>query len=73
VKKYLVIPDYVKSKNDGQKHYITAKELIRLYGVNPKECVIYDPSKRQHTSNLIPLGPLFSGKYEEYIEKLRKV
>jgi hypothetical protein len=69
VKKYLVIPDYVKSQHDGQKHYITAKELIRLYGVNPKECMIYDPSKRQMTAGLVMLFPLEDGKYKEKLEK----
>lgn len=68
--KYLIIPDYVRSKNDNDRHFITAKDLIRLYGVNPKECVIADPSKRQHVAGLIVLGPLSSGKYREYIESL---
>jgi hypothetical protein len=36
--KYVVHPGFVTSCNDGQEHYITARDLVRLYGVNPAEC-----------------------------------
>lgn len=70
--RYLIMPDYVYSENDGQKHFIDAKRLIALYGVNPNECVIYDPNRKQITSGLIVLGPLKDGKYREYLEELEK-
>lgn len=55
--KYFVHPGYVKSKSDGDEHYITAEQLIRLYRVNPAECKIilssddergYDINKVKH-------------------------
>ena len=42
MKKYLVIPGHVFSQNDDQQHYIGAGQLMRLYGVDPKECIIID-------------------------------
>lgn len=41
--KYVVYPGMVRSKNDGQWHYISASKLIMLFGVNPLECEIFDP------------------------------
>lgn len=37
-KKYLVISGWVDSINDGDRHYITCEQLVRLYGVNRAEC-----------------------------------
>lgn len=42
--RYLLLPGMVKSKNDGQHHYVGAMRLARLYGVNPAECEIYEPA-----------------------------
>ena len=38
--KYLVKPGYVQSVTDGQWHYITAGQLMRLYKVSPADCFI---------------------------------
>lgn len=40
MKKYIVIPGEVRSQNDGDIHFISAQQLIHLYGVDPKECKI---------------------------------
>lgn len=72
VKKYLVIGGYVHSKNDGHRHYIPASTLVRLYGVNPHDCLMadrnevdrvlmgIDPMKR---SLLVRLLPRYDGNY----------
>ena len=39
-KKYLVHAGTVVSRNDGDKHFINARELMRLYQVDPRECVV---------------------------------
>lgn len=39
-KKYLLLPGYVRSKTDGQSHYVSADQLVRLYGVDWRECVV---------------------------------
>lgn len=67
MKKYLVIPGNVISKNDGDEHYISANELIRLYGVQRDDCVIADPSMPRgyysKYADLILLVPRYDGDY----------
>ena len=41
-KRYLICPGFVTSRFDGDKHYISAKQLMCLYNVYPEECVIAD-------------------------------
>ena len=36
---YVLVPGYVISKRDYDKHYINAKQLQRLYRVNPANCI----------------------------------
>jgi len=74
--KYLVIPDWVVSKNDGQLHYINADKLIKLYGVDRKECKILGDNKPDCQSriynrilfdqykDLIKLTPRYDGDYK---------
>ena len=44
-KKYALHPDFVISTYDDERHYITFQQLVRLYGVNPKDCVEWDRSR----------------------------
>lgn len=70
-RKYLVLSGFVVSKNDGQKHYITAPQLIRLYGVNPTECICmteeayhrYGFHKPEHLRTMILLCARYDGDY----------
>jgi len=39
-KKYVVIPGEVRSRNDGDMHYLDAPKLMRLYGVRHHECIV---------------------------------
>ena len=70
--KYEVYPGNVTRKTDGQIHYITAHQLMRLYGVNPVECVVYGPqywwmnghlSSAKAGKGLIRLEPRYDGDY----------
>jgi hypothetical protein len=71
--KYVIAPGYVHSVNDGDRHYIGAMQLIRLYGVSPKECRIYEPApqwttgvfryEEQANKGLIWLRPKANGDY----------
>lgn len=64
-KKYLVVPGYTISRNDGDRHYISAPALMRLYGVSPLECVVLSLSDRRLADqNLIVLRPRYDGIYE---------
>ena len=67
-KKYLVYPGWVISKNDCDTHYISAKDLINLYNVNPKDCIIiYNDTKvlGLNTSSFTKLRPRADGKYKK--------
>lgn len=64
--KYFVYPDRTMSKNDGDIHYISAKQLIDLYGVNPAECqIILKPEDERgyDTSKITRLRPRMDGNY----------
>lgn len=38
-KKYVLCPGYIRSKYDGEDHFISSRALINLYRVNPQECI----------------------------------
>lgn len=61
--KYVIHPGFVISKNDGDRHYVTANQLIRLYGVNPRECLVAGRTALP-SDDLIHLHPQYSGNYE---------
>lgn len=65
MKKYAICPGYVFS-SDGDRHFIGAGQLMDLYRVSPRECVIVHNDEfgigGQH-ENLIRLYPSFSGNY----------
>lgn len=42
--RYVLHPGWVVSKVDGDRHFITAKQLEVLYRVDPRNCVVY-PAK----------------------------
>jgi len=64
-KKYLILPDWVRSMHDGQEHFISADELVRLYGVNKAECQVCRSTLHSRISppGLIVLRPRYDGDY----------
>lgn len=40
---YVLCPGTVTSRHDGQEHYISARQLARLYGVRSALCVVLLP------------------------------
>lgn len=74
MKKYLVIADYVISKNDGDRHFLNCYDLMMLYAVHGEECICVESSFRGRYSppleeyfrrypNLIVLRPNYRGDY----------
>lgn len=68
--KYGVHGGYVISRHDGQSHYVYPQEVMSLYGVEPKDCLmirddagisLYD---ELFLTRLIHLYPDASGRYE---------
>jgi len=76
--KYIICPGYVISKTDGQHHYIGAMRLIRLYGVDPRDCFIYEPApwwpnyyyvdSGKYLAGVRRLGPRYDGNYDLHEE-----
>ena len=65
MKKYIVYGGYVKSKNDGQIHYIDSLTVCRLYKVSPAECIFPDreiEASREH-GKYKELYPRSDGEY----------
>jgi len=73
-KKYLLLGDYVISKNDANKHFISAENLCRFYQLNPDECIFSiagnegKNSRRGIPEDLMILRPRLDGDYLEHIK-----
>lgn len=66
-KKYVICTGYIVSKNDGDRHYIDAPTLMRLYKVNPMGCIVnrdHDSMRGVDTSKLIWLRARYDGNYQ---------
>lgn len=65
--KYYVVPGEVVSREDGQRHFVSADTLMDLYGVDPEECVIARAYPFQgtgmQTEGLRTLKPRWDGRY----------
>lgn len=63
-KHFLVCPNYVVSRTDGQTHWISEHQLMRLYGVQRRECVIACcPTHHKEEEGLLHLEPSYEGDY----------
>ena len=67
MKKYLCIGGHIRSRSDGQEHFIPAHRLPFLFKVNINECVLArDDNDRERIApnrHLIILRPDESGQY----------
>lgn len=64
--KYFIYPGEVRSKSDGDIHYINGEQLIRLYNLNPSECKTILQSKDERgydLSKITILRPRSDGNY----------
>jgi len=66
--KYAVYPSEVESIYDEDIHFISSSELMRLYRVDARECIVVDHSRPEalrgfDTTKLINLTPRYSGNY----------
>lgn len=66
MKRFVVYPGEVISKEDFDRHWISARQLMSLYRVQPHECIVIDerfrrcdPSGRQERELLKTLMPLY--------------
>jgi len=70
--KFVIHPEYVRSKTDSQSHYIGFEQLVYLYGVDPKQCInaeMYENWSRgileEDLKQLTHLYPRYNGDYKK--------
>jgi hypothetical protein len=61
--RYVLHPGYIRSKNDGDEHFIGGPRLARLYGVRLRDCVYGDVRAYVPKEGDIHLRPRFDGDY----------
>lgn len=69
VKKYVLRPGVIYSKNDDDPHHIDAPTLARLYGVLMSECIVIHQNEKRISqfgdlSKMISLYPDYHGNYK---------
>lgn len=72
MKKYVCIGGEVISKTDGDRHYVNADKLMRLYGLNPDICdrveakdeILYWRKFNSAYGRPIALRTRFDGRYD---------
>ena len=69
--KYVVHPGFVLSKQDKDTHYVGYNRLVALYGVDPRNCELYNPAFNydNEPDNYIHLYPRFDGNYKLSLQK----
>lgn len=79
MKKFAIFPGYVRSIQDGDMHFISAADLMNLYGVRQEECVIVDPHSNFTSypgidlSKLLHLKPLTGLAYRKVSDRERQM
>lgn len=53
--RYILHPGWVESWNDGDRHYIDAPKLARLYGVPWNQCIVHDPMRPETRAGFVGL------------------
>jgi hypothetical protein len=61
--KYVLHPQWITSKNDGQRHFIGPKQLASLYRIPIAECIVAGDFSSEK-ENLIHLYPSYEGDYD---------
>lgn len=67
--RFVVVPGEVISKSDGDRHFISARQLIDLYRVNPAECIVLDrphADAQRLMESFIVLRPRYDGDYSQF-------
>ncbi len=67
-KRFILHPGLVRSRVDGDTHFITAARLCELYGVHPNKCLAaywscWDIYVARHFPDAVHLYPRTDGNY----------
>lgn len=66
--KFVVCADDVKSKHDGQWHFVSAQQIARLHNLRPSQWLTLQQAQKIGLSleGLTILRPRFDGDYKDY-------
>ena len=67
-KLYAIHPGYIISQYDGDRHYVPFTDLAGLYGLDPKDCILWDINRVEtyagrRPEDYIHLYPRADGRY----------
>lgn len=60
---YVLHPGYVRSRNDGDRHFIDAIRLRRLYAIPPTATCVLGKSGQDYPADAIHCSPRYDGNY----------
>ncbi len=66
MKKYVILPGHVTSRSDGDRHYISATQLINLYRVGHEDCAVVNSRVQAESfirQGYVLLEPRHDGNY----------
>jgi len=77
MKKYVLHPGLVRSKFDGDTHFISASQLAHLYGVDIRECITVSSEDKISRDGLDTFGythlyPSYHGTYRRQYKHKEK-
>ena len=69
MKKYILHPGHIDSKFDSDTHFISGQMLMRLYKLNPENCIILNYENPTNiegydSNQFIHLYPKYDGNYK---------
>ena len=71
--KILICPGYVISQTDGDRHFITGKQLVNLYQIDFRKHEVRELKKEDRIlsyNGFVILGPLYDGNYLDVKKEL---
>jgi hypothetical protein len=68
----VIHPGWVVSINDGDRHFIGYGVLIRLYGLNPSECVDYSNTQGWSRERLAAAAHFYPSREGNYLREERQ-
>lgn len=60
---YVLVPGWVRSASDGDRHYVGARQLAALYRVPLRRCLVKADRPRQFPEGAVFLHPRPDGNY----------
>lgn len=71
--KFILVPGWVTSKSDDERHFVDINRLAALYGLQPGEYTgsTVPAERRRLPKHWIELGPRYHGDYAEFIATVR--